>query len=158
MTGFFMIATSVIKELIYQREIEDSSTFTVKFSCSYFVQAHHKLIASTLGALNNAHEPSQDHVDETLQQNTERNIAIVVEDTISIKGKKKKTLNGDQTLNFFLRNVESTMSTKDLKLLDVTPTNKLRNSFPAKDSAKDQILVVFLRSFEFLELGHETKK
>ena len=109
--------------------------------------------------MNNAYEPGQDPIDETLKQNTEHNITIVVEDTSSVKGgKNKKVQNDDHTLNFFLHNVESTISTKDLKLLDVNPLKKLRDSFRAKDSTKDHILVGFLRSFEFSELGHETKK
>ena len=131
----------------------------MRYFCFYFLQARQGSTASTLGALNNAYEPGQDPVDETLKQNTEHNITIVVEDTSSVKGgKNKKAQNDDHTLNFFLHNVESTISTKDLKLLDVNPLKKLRDSFRAKDSTKDHILVGFLRSFEFSELGHETKK
>lgn len=127
--------------------------------CFYFFQARQGSTASTLGALNNAYEPGQDPIDDALQQNTEHNIKIVVEDTSSVKGgKNKNAQNDDHTLNFFLHNVESTISTKDLKLLDVNPLKKLRDSFRAKDSTKDHILVGFLRSFEFSELGHETKK
>lgn len=81
-----------------------------------------------------------------------------MKDTISKKYTKKKTQDDDHTLNVFLHNVESTISTKDLKLLDVNPLKNFRNSFRAKDSTKDHILVGFLKSFEFSELGHETKK
>ena len=134
-------------------------TFNVNFFCFYFLQARQGSATSTLGALNNAYEPGQDPIDDALQQNTEHNIKIVVEDTSSVKGgKSKNAQNDDHTLNFFLNNVESTISTKDLKLLDVNPLKKLRDSFRTKDSTKDHILVGFLRSFEFSELGHETKK
>ena len=137
---------------------EKLSTFIVKFSGFHFLQTCQQSTSSTLGASNNAYERGQDPLDETLHQNTEHNITIVVENTTSIKDTKKKIQNDDHTLNFFLHNVESTISTKDLKLLDVNPLKNLRNSFRAKDSAKDHILVGFLRSFEFSEMGHETKK
>ena len=103
--------------------------------------------------MNNTYELNENPTYDALQGNNQNNISIVI-DSVTTTDDKKYT-NDDHTLNFFLNNVESTISEKELKF---HPKLNLKKSQLVTDSTKDTVLCGFLKSFESADMSPSSNK
>ena len=148
----FLLNTKKYKK----RKIEltyDSIILQVIISHSYSLQMGQEQAANGLAVLNNTYELNENPTHDTLQDNSENNISIVI-DTVTSTNDKKHT-NDDHTLNFFLNNVESTISEKEMKL---HPKLNLKKSQLVTDYTKDAVLCGFLKSFESADKSSSSNK
>ena len=106
-----------------------------------------------LGVLNNTYELNENPAYDALQENNENNISLVIYTAASTNDKKHT--NDDHTLNFFLNNVESTISEKEMNF---HPKLNLKKSQLVTDSTKDTVLCGFLKSFESADMSPSSNK
>ena len=115
------------------------SIFHVINGYSRSLQIGQESVVTGVGVLNNTYELNEKPTYNALQENTESNISIVI-DPLKSTNDKKHTCN-DHILNFFLNNVESTISDKQMKL---HPKLYIKKSQLVTDSTKDVVLCGFL--------------
>ena len=134
-------------------ELTKKAIFHVINGHSFSLQIGQESVITGVVVLNNTYELNENPTYNALQQNTESNISIAI-DPVTSTDDKKHTCD-DHTLNFFLNNVESTISDKQMKL---HPKLYFKKSQLVTDSTKDAGLCGFLISFESADMSPSSNK